>query len=313
MSKPSIVCLMGPTASGKTGLAIELHERLACDIVSVDSAMVFCGMDIGTATPTEEELARAPHRLINICDPAENYSAGRFCEDALREINNIHAQGRTPLLVGGTMLYFNLLQRGFLQFPGADAEIRASLQEKAAKNGWESLHAELTNIDPESAKRIHPNDPQRVSRALELFYSTGKTMTQLQEEQEWQELPFNIINLIISPQERSILHQRVEKRFDLMLAAGLVDEVKKLYERDDLNSSLPSIRMVGYRQMWSYLEGEYDFDTMRERSIIATRQLAKRQFTWLKRWENAIKLDTDDPELTEKTISHLTSALSPND
>ncbi len=300
---------MGPTASGKTGLAIKLHEKLPCDIISVDSAMVYKEMDIGTATPTKEELQRAPHRLINLCDPAENYSAGQFCEDALREIKDIHAQERIPLLVGGTMLYFNLLQRGFLKFPGADAQIREVVQQKANEKGWEYLHEELKNIDPESAKRIHPNDPQRISRALELFYSTGKTMTQLQNEQEWQELPFNIINMIIAPTDRKIVHQRIEKRFDLMLEAGFEDEVKSLYQRDDLNTALPSIRMVGYRQMWSYLDGEYDFVTMRERSIIATRQLAKRQFTWLKRWPDAFKIETGDPDLLAKTIRHLKAAI----
>lgn len=303
--KNKIICLLGPTASGKTNLAIRLTQEFPCDIISVDSAMVYRDMDIGTAKPTAAELAIAPHRLINICDPRENYSAGQFCQDALREINDIHHQGRIPLLVGGTMLYFNLLQRGFAEFPSADEKIRRSIDQEAEKLGWPALHAQLIEVDPKSAEHIHPNDSQRIQRALELYRATGKSLSQWQQEQQWRAHPFDIINLVVAPLERSVVHERIERRFDLMLQQGLVAEVERLFQRGDLNPALPALRMVGYRQVWSYLEGEYDQREMRLRAIYATRQFAKRQFTWLRQWPDAEKFNSEDAELYKKIRNHL--------
>ncbi|OGT48868.1 MAG: tRNA (adenosine(37)-N6)-dimethylallyltransferase MiaA [Gammaproteobacteria bacterium RIFCSPHIGHO2_12_FULL_41_15] len=297
---------MGPTASGKTDLAIRLVQDFSCDIISVDSAMVYRGMDIGTAKPSRAELARAPHRLIDICDPAENYSAGQFCQEALTEIQTILSQGRTPLLVGGTMLYFNLLQRGFSEFPGANALIREQINQEAETHGWPLLHAMLVKVDPVAAAHIHPNDGQRIQRALELYRATGKTLSQWQQEQQWHEHPFDILNIIVAPSERALVHARIEERFDRMLKQGLVAEVEQLFQRGDLNAMMPSIRMVGYRQVWSYLSGEYDLAEMRLRAIYATRQFAKRQFTWLRQWHDAEKIDSIDPD-SYKKISNIIS------
>lgn len=293
---PLAICLMGPTASGKTGLAIELVQRLPCDIISVDSALVYRGMDIGTVKPDAQELALAPHRLIDICDPTEAYSAARFRKDALREMAQITAAGRIPLLVGGTMLYFRALQQGLAPMPDADPEIRQRLDREMAQQGSAALHARLAAIDPGSASRIHPNDPQRLQRALEVFEITGKPLSQWQSEGAEQTLPYRLLKFAIAPRERAELHRRIALRFGQMLEAGFEHEVRNLAARGDLDPDLPSMRAVGYRQMLRYLSGEWDFATMREKGIIATRQLAKRQMTWLRSESQLQWLDSLEPE-----------------
>ena len=282
-----VICLMGPTACGKTGAAIDLVERGGYEIISVDSAMIYRGMDIGTATPTATELARAPHRLIDIRDPAQAYSVGEFCADAQREIQDIIANGNTPLLVGGTMMYFHQLQQGYSALPSADAVVRQQVANEAADMGWPAMHSKLQQVDSPTADQLHPNDAQRISRALEIYYQTGKPLSVWRAEQSQAPPPYHFENIILAPEEREIIHQRIEQRFDLMLEQGFLDEVKLLFNRGDLNPRMPSIRSVGYRQAWEYCAGHWDFDTMRERAIIATRQLCKRQFTWLRRWQNA--------------------------
>jgi tRNA dimethylallyltransferase len=280
---PFSVFIMGPTATGKTDLAIALAGELPLDIISVDSAMVYRGMDIGSAKPDETTLAASPHRLIDICDPAEAYSAGRFRADALAEMGRISSSNRVPLLVGGTMLYFRALQQGIAELPGADAGIRQQLDDEARTRGWDYMHRRLAKIDPESAKRIHPNDPQRIQRALEVFEISGKSLTQLWREQGAEELPYRAVKIALMPPDRVDLRKLIEQRFDAMLDAGLVEEVKQLYQRTDLTVELPAIRAVGYRQVWDMLDGKYDYETMREKAVIATAQLAKRQMTWLRK------------------------------
>ncbi len=306
---PTAICIMGPTATGKTGLAIALHEALPCDIISVDSAMVYRELDIGSAKPSPVELARAPHRLVDIVSVTEPYSAGQFREDALREMRQITESGRIPLLAGGTMLYFNALQKGIANLPQADEAVRARLEAEAAELGWQALHERLAAIDPESARRIHPNDPQRLQRALEVYEITGKTLTQLWEEQARSALPYNLIKIALMPPDRVELRKRIAARFDAMLAAGLVEEVRGLYQRRDLHGDLPAMRAVGYRQVWQYLAGEYDYETMREKAIIATAQLAKRQMTWLRSEQNCNFIDPaalDVPKLL-KSLRNLLS------
>ncbi len=285
-SFPPALFLMGPTASGKTDLAVALQERLSCEIISVDSALVFRGMDIGTAKPDADLLARAPHRLIDIRDPAETYSAAEFREDALREMHEITARGRIPLLVGGTMLYYKALRDGLADLPAADDSVRQCILEQAEQEGWVSVHARLQQVDPDSATRIHPTDPQRLQRALEVYLVSGRTMTELVARQQRSQLPFRVLNLAVAPTDRSILHERIAQRFHNMLDAGFIEEVERLYTRKDLHPGLPSIRCVGYRQAWSYLDGEISYDDMVYKGIVATRQLAKRQFTWLRSWES---------------------------
>lgn len=273
---------MGPTASGKTDLAVELVQRLPCDIVSVDSALVYRGMDIGTAKPDAQTLAAAPHRLIDICDPAEAYSAARFRTDALREMAVISAAGRIPLLVGGTMLYYRALQQGLADMPDADPEVRARLEEEMRRAGLAALHARLAEVDPVAAGRIHPNDPQRTLRALEVWELTGEPLSQLQAKAARDALPYRVLKLARAPRERAVLRERIARRFQAMLAQGFEDEVRTLLARGDLSPDLPSMRSVGYRQMLEYLRGEVDHSQMTERAIAATRQLAKRQMTWLR-------------------------------
>lgn len=287
---PLVICLMGPTASGKTTLAVELVQRFPCEIISVDSAMVYRGMDIGTAKPGEEILSIAPHRLIDICDPADPYSAGRFRDDALREMEDVIAQGKIPLLTGGTMMYFRALQQGLAGMPKADASIREDLEARAAVEGWPALHAELTKVDPVSATRINVNDSQRIQRALEVYLVSGKTITAWQGEDKSSMVNYRVLNVGLVPENRALLHERIAIRFELMLQMGLVDEVMRLYQRGDLSPALSSIRSVGYRQIWAYLAGECSFDEMRDKAIAATRQLAKRQLTWLRTWPNLIPL-----------------------
>lgn len=305
--KPAALFLMGPTASGKTALAIELCQRLPVEIISVDSALIYRGMDIGTAKPDAAELALAPHRLIDILDPSVAYSAADFRHDALAAMTDITAQGKIPLLVGGTMMYFKALLEGLSPLPSADPEIRAQIEARAAKDGWQVLHDELSRIDPVAGARIHPNDPQRLSRALEVYYISGKTMTELTET-AGENLPFNAYQFAIAPADRKILHQRIEMRFQMMLDAGFEDEVRALYQRGDLHPDLPSIRCVGYRQMWSYLAGEISYDDMVYRGICATRQLAKRQLTWLRGWEGVHWLDSEQPEQSLKAVMQVLRA-----
>ena len=304
-----VIFLMGPTASGKTQLAMDLHDTLGCEIVSVDSAMIYRDMNIGTAKPDAEELARYPHRLIDLRDPSEAYSAAEFREDALKEIADIHAAGRIPLLTGGTMLYFHALQNGLAKLPEADADIRARLLAEAEAKGWPAMHARLAEVDPASAERLNPNDSQRLQRALEVYEVSGRTMTELWAEQEEQKLPFPVLSLAVMPEERAELHRRIAQRYQIMLDQGFVAEVEALYARGDLNVQMPSVRCVGYRQVWEYLSGGWDYDTMVEKGIIATRQLAKRQVTWLRSWPDLHWLDTYDRKLQDNALKLIESVI----
>lgn len=306
--KPLAIFLMGPTASGKTDLAIQLRQQLPVEVISVDSALIYRGMDIGTAKPSKAELALAPHRLIDICDPAESYSAANFRTDALREMQEISAQGKIPLLVGGTMLYYKALLEGLSPLPSADDKVRSEIEAKAALIGWGGLHQELSKIDPISAQRINPNDSQRINRALEVFYLTGKTLTEL-TAQKGEALPYDILQFAIAPEQREVLHRRIEQRFHKMIELGFQQEVENLYRRPDLNENLPSIRCVGYRQMWEYLRGDYDHDEMVFRGICATRQLAKRQITWLRGWTSPMQwLDSLQPtQALEKVLTSVSA------
>ena len=298
---PLAIFLMGPTASGKTDLAIELCEKLPCEIISVDSALIYKGMDIGTAKPTNEELVRAPHQLIDILDPAQSYSVAEFRKDALEAMQQVVARGNIPLLVGGTMMYYKALVDGLSPLPQSSASVRQQIEQQAKELGWEVLHEQLSKIDPESAKRIHPNDPQRLIRALEVYQLTNQTMTALMAVKS-SPIPFTIKQFSIGPQDRGVLHQRIAKRFDLMIEAGFEQEVEKLRARGDLHLDLPSIRCVGYRQMWEYLDGVTNFEQMRDKSVAATRQLAKRQLTWLRSWEDIYALDTFEQDNLSKII-----------
>lgn len=300
----AVITIYGPTAAGKTALSLGLCEKLDCEIISVDSALIYRGMDIGTAKPTPEEQAKVPHHLIDICDPSETYSAADFQRDALRLIDDIQARGKVPLLVGGTMLYFKALLEGLSQLPESDASVRQKLTQEMEASGLAVLHDRLKTVDPVSAERIHPNDPQRTLRALEVYEISGKTLTELTKERFGQ-LNKPVYQFAIAPKERSVLHQRIEQRFDQMLSEPFEDEVRKLFERGDLHEDLPSIRSVGYRQMWQYLNGELSYEEMRERGIIATRQLAKRQLTWLNGWPGVTWLETDDPQMNDKVEAAL--------
>ncbi|MGI9303824.1 MAG: tRNA (adenosine(37)-N6)-dimethylallyltransferase MiaA [Gammaproteobacteria bacterium] len=282
LSLPAIF-LMGPTACGKTGLAVEIVQRLPCEIISVDSAMVYKHMDIGTAKPDAETLARAPHRLIDFVDPAEAYSAARFRADALREADTVARSGRVPLFVGGTMLYFRALSTGLSDLPAADAQVRARIDAQARERGWERLHDRLREIDPASAARIDANDPQRIQRALEVFELTGSPMSALFDERSGPQFPYRSLRLALVPQDRALLHERIARRFRGMLDQGLINEVMALYKRGDLYAELPSMRAVGYRQVWQYLDKRLEYDEMAARAVTATRQLAKRQLTWLRK------------------------------
>ncbi len=282
MQLPPAILLIGPTASGKTALAFELATRFPCDIVSVDSAQVFRDMNIGTAKPDAATLARFPHRLIDLITPEERYSAARFCDDALREMAAITAAGRIPLLVGGTMLYVKALREGLADLPEADAALRAQIDIEAAEKGWPALHAELAQHDPETAARLKPTDAQRIQRAVEVVRLTGRTLGSFFAEQAAKASPYRYLSLALYPEDRAQLHHRIEQRFDQMLAEGLVDEVVALREKYRLEAGLPSMRCVGYRQVWEMLEDEIPRSELRDRGVFATRQFAKRQFTWLK-------------------------------
>jgi tRNA dimethylallyltransferase len=287
---------MGPTASGKTQLAMALAQHLPCDLISVDSAMVYRGMDIGTAKPTRAERAQVPHQLIDIVDAAHPYSAGQFCRDATQAIEKTLAAGRIPLLVGGTMLYFRALQQGLSTLPTANADIRAQIAAEAATLGWPALHEGLQQIDPVAAARISPHDAQRIARALEIYRCTGLSPTEAYQCTQAQPAPYRMINLGLQITDRAALAQRIEDRFAQMLQQGFVAEVAALKNRGDLQADMPSMRAVGYRQIWQYLAGEIDALTMQTQAIIATRQLAKRQMTWLRRWPAIIFLDAQQKE-----------------
>ncbi len=304
-ARPAAIFLMGPTASGKTDLAIDLCQRLPCEIISVDSALIYQGMNIGTAKPSAEELVKAPHRLIDICDPAEAYSVAEFRKDALKAMAEIAAKGNIPLLVGGTMLYFKALLEGLAEMPEAAPAVREVIEREAEVHGWPYVHAQLAEVDPESAARIHPNHSQRIERALEVYRATGVTLTDYHKRQRQAGgdiLPYDVVQLAIAPTDRSVLHRRIEKRFHLMMERGLLDEVRGLHRRTDLNLDLPSIRAVGYRQVWQYLDGELDYLAMQERAVIATRQLAKRQFTWLSGWKDVHWIHTDKNGLLVSSV-----------
>ena len=316
-SLPPAIFLMGPTAAGKTDLALELARVLPCDLISVDSALIYRGMDIGTAKPERAILDEFPHALIDIRDPAESYSAAEFRADALAAMAESAARGRIPLLVGGTMLYYKALLEGLADMPSADPAIRAELEARALAEGWEALHRELAAVDPESAARIHPNDPQRLTRALEVYRVSGLSMTEHRLRQAAGnpdagtsgagQLPYTVAQLAIAPAQRQVLHDRIAQRFRVMLEQGFVEEVEALRSRSDLHAGLPSIRAVGYRQVWEYLDGELSRDEMVERGIIATRQLAKRQFTWLRGWENLHWLDSLACDNLSRVLKYLES------
>ncbi len=298
MSLPPAIFIIGPTASGKTGLAMKLMAHFPIELISVDSALIYKDMDIGTAKPTADELEKAPHRLINFLDPSESYSAADFRKDALREMAEITAKGKIPVLVGGTMLYYRALENGLAVLPEADPKIRKKLSAEATKKGWDFLHQRLVEVDPVAGKRIHPNDKQRIQRALEVYELSGKPLTELHKEAQLDALPYRLIKIALIP-EREWIRDLAEKRFEIMMEQGFLDEVKALYAREDLHADLPAIRCVGYRQAWQYLDGKLDADEMKERAVIATRQLAKRQMTWMRSEPNIIKFDAKNYSLDD--------------
>ena len=308
LNKPSLppaIFLMGPTASGKTALAVELAQRFPVELISVDSALVYRDMNIGTAKPDAEILARAPHHLIDIIDPTESYSAATFRRDALALMTDITTRGRVPLLVGGTMLYFRALRFGLSELPPADAEIRAEIEQQAAQFGWPAMHAELAQVDAITAARLAPNDAQRINRALEIFRISGTPMSQLIALQEQTELPFQLTNIALVTSDRSVLHQRIASRFQQMLDHGLLDEMKILQRKYALNPDLPAMRCVGYRQALEFLAGEISEKELLEKGIAATRQLAKRQLTWLRGMPDNLEFDCLDPTLLQQIIGLL--------
>jgi tRNA dimethylallyltransferase len=312
-TKPLAVAIMGPTASGKTASALAIAERIPSEIISVDSALVYKSMDIGTAKPTKEELAAVPHHLIDILDPLDSYSVAQFRKDTLRLVDEISARGKLPLLVGGTMLYFKGLADGLDDLPGADPTVRAALDEEAARVGWPAMHARLAAIDPETAARLAPADAQRIQRALEIHALSGKPMSELLAQREQEELPFDLLSFALEPSDRAVLHKRIARRFDIMLEetphGNLITEVEALRRRGDLHLGLPSIRCVGYRQAWEYLDGTIDYATMRETGIIATRQLAKRQLTWLRSMPDRVVLDCLAPDPASAMLAQIADRL----
>lgn len=294
--KKQVIFLTGPTASGKTDLAIELSKIIPADLISVDSALVYKGMDIGTAKPDKETLKQYPHRLVDIRDPADAYSASDFRDDALEAIAEIHDVGRTPILVGGTVLYYKALLNGLDGLPPSNPIIRAKIEARAEEKGWPAVHEELREIDPVTAERLHPHHNQRIQRALEVYEITGQTMTEIHRQQVGQDSfasQYDLRQLMMMPRERSTLHDRIEKRLGIMFEQGLVDEVREMFERGDLTTEHPSVRAVGYRQLWSYFEGDYDLDEAKFRILVGTRKLAKRQLTWFRSWPNLTNLFTD--------------------
>lgn len=311
VDKPLAIALMGPTASGKTDLAIALHQAIGAEIISVDSALVYRGMDIGTAKPSARERSLAPHRLIDIRDPAEPYSAADFCRDARREMEAIVAAGKTPLLVGGTMLYFKALLDGLSPMPASDPAVRAAIEAEASTKGWPALHEELARVDQEAAAALHPNHSHRIARALEVYRVSGRPISTWREQQGEGLLEhYRWVQLALAPHRRQVLHERIAARFDQMLTAGFVDEVRELFLRGNLSPDLPSIRAVGYRQVWGYLAGDYGYDEMRQKGIAATRQLAKRQLTWLRGWPNLQWLVTPESGSSQRFEEIVAKALN---
>lgn len=332
MSRTAIACLLGPTASGKTAAALAFAARHPVEIVSVDSALVYRGMDIGTAKPTREERAAVPHHLIDIIEPTESYSAAEFRGDALRLAGEILARGRVPLFVGGTMLYYKALSQGLDDLPSADATVRAELEADAAREGWPTLHARLARLDPATAARLGPNDAQRIQRALEIFALTGRPMSELlaarrrgpaaggdndaedgdadRDERGDAGERYRFVPIALEPSDRAVLHERIARRFDAMLAAGFVDEVERLRARGDLDPALPSMRCVGYRQAWAYLDGEIDYAALRDKGIFATRQLCKRQLTWLRSMPERIVIDCCSQSATLEAVRVIEDALA---
>jgi len=304
---PRAIFLMGPTAAGKTALAMDLYDKLPCELISVDSALIYKSMDIGTAKPSVQELADYPHHLIDIIDPSESYSAAQFRNDVLALMQQISERGKIPLLVGGTMMYFNALTKGLAPLPEADAALRSTITAQAEAEGWPAVHAQLQKVDPQAADRLAVNDSQRIQRALEVFQITGKSLTAHWAEQESVKLPYNVLNLAVMPAQRKVLHQRIEQRFRLMLQQGFIQEVQQLYDRSDLNLNMPSMRCVGYRQAWMHLAGEIDRATMVDKGLVATRQLAKRQITWLRSWQQLHWLENESTDLTARVLKLLDS------
>lgn len=308
MPAAEVIFLMGPTASGKTGLAIALAQAFPVELVSVDSALVYKGMDIGTAKPDQATLAKAPHHLIDLVSPLHSYSVAQFRDDALRLIKEIHGRGNIPLFVGGTMLYFNALQHGLNSLPEADAEIRKAILQRAEALGWPALHRELAKVDPVTAQRLAPNDAQRIERALEIHAVTGQAMSSLLQPDNNNAFNYRLLKISLMPSDRAVLHQRIARRFDDMLKRGLAEEVRALkMQYPELTPNMPSMRCVGYRQVWEYLEGKYDLTTLREKGVAATRQLAKRQMTWLRGMDDIEVLDCLDSNLLDSInckISH---------
>lgn len=299
---PPAILLMGPTAAGKTDLAVELVQQRACEIISVDSALIYTHMNIGSAKPDAQTLTLAPHHLINICDPLEAYSAARFGTDALALMAQITARGKVPLLVGGTMMYYKALIEGLAPLPASNPVLRQQLEQEIQAHGLVAMHQRLCDIDPVAGARINAADPQRITRAMEVFRLSGETLTAHWARQKQQQLPYNITSIGVWPAERALLHQRIEQRYELMLAQGFAAEVESLMARGDLHLDLPSMRCVGYRQMWQHLNGDYDYGTMQYKGIVATRQLAKRQLTWLRSWPQLQFFDSLDAKLTFKVL-----------
>ncbi len=294
-TQSTVVFLMGATASGKTDLAINLCRRFPFDIISVDATQVYRGLDIGTAKPCAEILKQFPHRLINNCDPQERYSAGRFVEDASKEIQNSLSNGRIPLLVGGTMFYFHALTKGLSPLPRASESIGAKIQERASQIGWPALHGVLTEIDPGTASRVDPNDSQRIQRMLEVYYMEGKTAGSFMHDSPPKSMPYRRVSMVVSGGDRDLLRSRIVTRFKQMLQRGFIDEARQLYERPDLDSSMPSMKSAGYKQAWDYFDGQIDYDTMVDKSILATSAIAKRQLTWLRNTSAQVWVDGSKP------------------
>ena len=310
---PPAIFLMGPTASGKTGLAVELVQRFPVEIISVDSALVYKGMDIGTAKPDALTLAQAPHHLIDIIEPTEAYSAAQFRNDALGLMANITTRGKIPLLVGGTMLYFKALQEGLSNLPEANQAIRTRLEQDAEEQGWPALHARLAEVDPETAARLEKTDSQRIQRALEVWEISGQPMSALYRQSAAETLPYRLLKLALVPSERAVLHERIAVRFKTMLEQGLVEEVHKLRQRyPELTADAPSMRCVGYRQTWQYLDAEFNLLELVDNGVAATRQLAKRQLTWLRGMDDTVELDCLDAQLNENVFIKLNHLINRN-
>lgn len=305
-ASPPAIFLMGPTASGKTGAAVELYSRLPVELISVDSALVFRDMNIGTAKPDAGTLAKAPHHLIDIIPPTAAYSAAGFRTDALQLMVEITARGKIPLLVGGTMLYFKALQGGLSHLPEANPEVRRHIEQEAELAGWPAMHVKLAQVDPQTAARLQPNDVQRIERALEVYRLTGQTMTSLHQASAGEVLPYRLLKIALVPSDRKVLHERIAQRFDQMLADGFVGEVKALVEKyPELTADSTSMRCVGYRQVLEYLSGQYDEKELRDRGIFATRQLAKRQLTWLRGMDDIVEIDCLNPDMHESVIAEI--------